>query len=122
MACDPYQTLGLDRDASAEDIRNAYRRLAKANHPDHPSGDCCRFRKVQEAYEELRESGHPYEHTVSRRGRRDMFQDLTVGKRRASRHVEPLDPEKSPARRRFESRRDSFEEMFERLWRAFGKF
>src|SRR5512145_997150 len=31
---DPYRTLGLGRDATTEEIRRAYRRLAKANHPD----------------------------------------------------------------------------------------
>ena len=31
---DPYQTLGVAKDASAEDIRRAYRKLAKTHHPD----------------------------------------------------------------------------------------
>ncbi len=31
---DPYETLGLRRDATAEDVRTAYRRLAKRHHPD----------------------------------------------------------------------------------------
>jgi molecular chaperone DnaJ len=31
---DPYRILGLGRDASLDQVKRAYRRLAKANHPD----------------------------------------------------------------------------------------
>ena len=34
MASDPYQVLGVPRTASADEIRKAFRKLAKANHPD----------------------------------------------------------------------------------------
>ncbi len=34
MAADPYQTLGVSKDATADDIRKAYRKLAKKHHPD----------------------------------------------------------------------------------------
>ena len=34
MAADPYQTLGVKRDAAQADIQKAYRRLAKKLHPD----------------------------------------------------------------------------------------
>jgi curved DNA-binding protein CbpA len=36
---DPYGLLGVKRDASAEDIRKAYRRLARKVHPDLNPGD-----------------------------------------------------------------------------------
>lgn len=53
---DPYQTLGVKRDASAEEIKRAYRKLAKAYHPDHNRGDAkaaTRFAEVNNAYEIL---------------------------------------------------------------------
>ncbi len=56
MAQDYYQTLGVSRDASEEDIRKAYRKLARKHHPDLNPGDKAaeeRFKKVQEAYDIL---------------------------------------------------------------------
>jgi DnaJ-class molecular chaperone len=53
---DPYQTLGVARDASAEDIRTAYRKLAKRYHPDLNPGDAKaeeRFKAVSSANELL---------------------------------------------------------------------
>ena len=51
---DPYRTLGLSPGASAEDIRRAYRRLAKANHPDSAGEKALpRFLAIQAAYESL---------------------------------------------------------------------
>lgn len=48
-----YDRLGLECDASAEDIRKAHKRLRIKLHPDKPSGDKERFQEVQEAYEVL---------------------------------------------------------------------
>jgi molecular chaperone DnaJ len=53
---DYYKMLGVSRDASAEDIRKAYRRLARKHHPDLNPGDKAaedRFKKLQEAYDIL---------------------------------------------------------------------
>lgn len=53
---DPYQVLGVDRAAADEDIRRAFRKLAKAYHPDlNPSDDGAaeQFRRVSEAYDIL---------------------------------------------------------------------
>jgi DnaJ-class molecular chaperone len=47
-----YEVLGLTRDATADDIKKAYRKLAREHHPDK-GGDPEKFKKVQEAYEVL---------------------------------------------------------------------
>jgi curved DNA-binding protein len=54
---DYYEALGVSRDASAEDIRRAYRRLAREYHPDvnKESGAEDRFKQISEAYDVLRD-------------------------------------------------------------------
>jgi curved DNA-binding protein len=54
---DPYEALGVSRDASQEEVRGAYRRLARENHPDvnkAPEAED-RFKEVSEAYDILRD-------------------------------------------------------------------
>ncbi len=60
---DPYEVLGLSKDASQEDIKKAYRTLAKKYHPDNyvnnPLSDLAeeKFKEINEAYEMLTGGG-----------------------------------------------------------------
>ena len=56
MPADPYQTLGLKKDASQAEIQKAYRRLAKKLHPDLNPGNKQaeeQFKEVSAAYDLL---------------------------------------------------------------------
>jgi DnaJ-class molecular chaperone len=53
---DHYKVLGVEPGASSADIKKAYRKLAKANHPDSTGGDKkkeARFKEISSAYEVL---------------------------------------------------------------------
>ena len=54
MAATPdyYKTLGVGRTASTEDIKKAFRKLARKHHPD-AGGDEAKFKQINEAYEVL---------------------------------------------------------------------
>src|ERR1041384_2995791 len=53
---DYYEVLGVKRDASDDDVKKAYRKLARKFHPDLNPGDKTaegRFKELQEAYDVL---------------------------------------------------------------------
>ena len=63
-AREPHEVLGVPRNASDEEVRSAYRRLAQLHHPDHNGGSleaARRFEEVQDAYAEIvrRRRGSP---------------------------------------------------------------
>jgi hypothetical protein len=85
LDADPYRTLGLARGATLDEVKRAYRRLAKANHPDAAgSGGLARFLAIQAAYEQLVEGSAGPAGSPSR------------GPRRAS----AADPDRADATRR----------------------
>ena len=53
MAKDYYKTLGVDKNASEDDIKKAFRKLAHEHHPDKKSGNEAKFKEVNEAYSVL---------------------------------------------------------------------
>lgn len=50
---DAYSTLGVQRGATDEEIKRAYRKLAAKHHPDKEGGSTAKFQEIQGAYETL---------------------------------------------------------------------
>ena len=122
MAKSYFAILGISPNATVDEIRSAYRQLAKEFHPDHYAGGSARFQDIQEAYTVL----------GNRRRRREYEQSIRkVSKKttlRPSRYPEPepLIPEQSPVDlgevspvRSFQSFTPSFDEIFDWLWSNF---
>jgi molecular chaperone DnaJ len=53
MAKDYYTILGVPKNATDEDIKKAYRKLAHEHHPDKPGGNEAKFKEINEAYQVL---------------------------------------------------------------------
>ena len=68
---DFYETLGVDRTASDEDLKKAYRKLARQFHPDLQNGE----QQKKQAEEKFKEINEAYEHLsdAEKRRRYDMF-------------------------------------------------
>jgi len=87
---DAYTTLGVGRNATDEDIKRAYRKLAATHHPDK-GGDTAKFQEVQQAYETLsdpqkrQQHDNPQQpnnfhfHTGNMGGFEDMFNAFGFG-------------------------------------------
>ena len=68
---DYYEVLGVKKDASADEIKHAFRKLAVKYHPDKEGGDETKFKEINEAYEVLKDEG--------KRRRYDQFGHAGVG-------------------------------------------
>lgn len=53
MSKDYYKILGVEKSASKEDIKKAFRKMAHQYHPDKNKGDDAKFKEVNEAYQTL---------------------------------------------------------------------
>jgi molecular chaperone DnaJ len=65
MAKDYYNILGVSKEASDEEIKKAYRKLAHKYHPDKGGGDEAKFKEINEAYQVLSDK--------QKRGQYDQF-------------------------------------------------
>jgi molecular chaperone DnaJ len=67
---DFYKVLGVAKDAKPEEIKKAYRKLARQNHPDQNPGNAAaeqRFKEISEAYDILSHEGKRKEYDEARR-------------------------------------------------------
>jgi len=52
---DPYKTLGLDSNATTDEIKKAYKKLAMKFHPDRNGGKDEKFKEIQTAYDKVKD-------------------------------------------------------------------
>ena len=122
MNRDPYEILGVSRDADDEEIRRAYRRLAKQEHPDTAGGgDDDYFCALNDAYEKLRTEKRRRETDRRTRDHRGQRESRPGGRsQRAPRRRAPRDAHRSGI---FESSNEfsSFGGLSDMLWRMFNR-
>jgi molecular chaperone DnaJ len=68
---DYYEVLGVSKNASADEIKKAFRKAAVQHHPDKEGGDETKFKEINEAYEVLKDQ--------QKRQRYDQFGHAGVG-------------------------------------------
>ncbi len=66
-AMDYYQILGLNENASQDDIKKAYKKLAMKNHPDR-GGDTKKFQEISQAYDTLSDNQKRAQYDAQRNG------------------------------------------------------
>ena len=121
MAKNYFAILGVASSASPDEIRSAYRRLAKEYHPDHSTGGSEPFRQIQEAYSVL---GDPYKRNKYEQSLRDSPMKTS---RVHGPSPEPLIPKQQPVDmgeisplRSFQTFTPSLDEIFDWLWNNFA--
>jgi molecular chaperone DnaJ len=123
-----YLILGITSDASDEEIKEAYRRLAQKYHPDHYGEDSAPFLKIQEAYRVLTDPDRKRKYDKNEALKNRAGQNMT--RRRPGIYPvepEPLIPESKANRiedislsHSFDTYSPSFETLFDRLFMNFG--
>ncbi|MBN1665292.1 MAG: J domain-containing protein [Deltaproteobacteria bacterium] len=123
MAKSYYAILGVTPSASPDEIRAAYRRLAKEYHPDHFTGGSELFQQIQEAYAVLGDAlkRRTYKQSLQKASRQtETVSRPCVEPEPLIRRPGPVDfGEISPVRS-FQSFSPSADEIFDWLWRNFS--
>jgi len=69
-----YTTLGVDEDATQEEIKSAFRKLSKKHHPDTENGNVRKFQRINEAYQVLKDPEKRKEYDWKRKaGSQDTY-------------------------------------------------
>ena len=127
MAKSYFAILGITATATPDEVRSAYRRLAKEYHPDHFEGDSGVFRQIQEAYATLGNSQRRADYEQSLR--RSSMKLRRMQSPKIYPEPEPLIPDQrhtdlslgeiSPVRS-FQTFTPSLDEVFDWLWQNFS--
>ena len=87
MSTNLYETLGVPKNASQDEIKKAYRKLARKHHPDANPGDESaetRFKEVQHAYDVLGDPGKRKQYDAAGAGRPARSRSAEATSRRSS--------------------------------------
>jgi curved DNA-binding protein CbpA len=89
-----YQVLEVSPDASIEEIKEAFRRIVLKCHPDkNPNASKENFRRIQQAWECLRDSRQPYDEELRRKATLERCKESSVMIISASETEEAVDDE-----------------------------
>ena len=78
MTMDPYNTLGVNKDASDKEIKEAFKNLAKTHHPDR-GGNEAKFKEINSAYDSIKTAEKRQEYDMAQRFGDGNFSFSTSG-------------------------------------------